>query len=171
MIVSLSVPPVSIWLSGGYLNWKLYLELVKSNQLLVGEVAVAVTSGVTPIGVGVGVAPGSSGVEDGTGDTTGVGVGVVVVPRITTLAPTKGSSVRRLSPLETRALHSTADWPAFKPVRLNVNTVPSVVALLPLLPAMATMKLPFCGPLIAVAGSAPNRSATEMLLTSRRLAS
>src|ERR1051325_6388752 len=159
MMVSVSVPSVSIQLSGGYLNWKPKVEFVKVSQSPAGEVEVAV--GGTP-GVDVDV---------GGGGPTGVDVGMGVFPRITRLAPTNGSSVRRLSQVETRALHSTADWPAFKPVRLNVNTVPSVVALLPLLPAMATMKLPFCGPLIAATVSLPNKLAIEMLLTSTRLAS
>src|SRR6266508_4352206 len=100
MMVWVSVPPVSIQLSGGYLNWKPKVEFVKVSQSLVTEVGVAVTAGVAPNGVGVGVSPGNSGVEEGTGDTTGggVGVGVEVDPRITRLAPTNGSSVRTLSP-------------------------------------------------------------------------
>ena len=56
MMVSVSVPPVSIWLSGGYLNWKLYLKLVKINQLLVTEVGVGVKDGTVPTGVGEEVA-------------------------------------------------------------------------------------------------------------------
>jgi hypothetical protein len=109
MMVLVSVAPVSIQLSGGYLNWKPYLRLVNVNQLLVGEVAVGV--GETPdvgVAVGVGVSPGNSGVEDGIGETTGVGVGLGVFPRMTRFAPTNGSSVRVLSPLETRALQSRA---------------------------------------------------------------
>jgi len=129
---------------------------VKVSQSLAGDVGVAVN-----VGVGVNV--------DG-GGPPGVGVGVGVLPRTTRLAPTNASSVRRLSPLETRALQLTADWPAVKPVTLKVNTVPSVVALLPLLPAIATMKLPFCGSLIAETESLPNKLATEMLLTLTRLA-
>ena len=164
------------------MNWKPYFRFVKVNQLLVAAVGVAVGEGKVPVGVGViragdgvkvgvGVSPGSPGVKEGTGETTGVGVGVVVLPRTTRFAATEGSSVRTLSPFETRALQSMTTEPVFRPVRLNVNAVPLVVALLSLLPAIATMKLPFCGPLIATAGSGPNNSATEMLLTSTRLAS
>src|SRR5215212_8019306 len=120
---------------------------------------------------GVGVPPGKFVGEAGMEVTPGVGVGVEVPSRTTRLAPTKGSSGRRLSPVETRALQSIATCPALRPVRLNVNAVPLVVALLSLLPAIATMKLPFWGPLIATAGSGPNKPATEMLLTSTRLAS
>src|SRR5689334_4322209 len=163
MMVSVSVPPVSIQLAGGYLNWKPKVEFVKVSQSLVCELGVAVN-------VAVGGTPGV-GVDVGGGGPPGVGVGVGVLPRITRLAPTNGSSVRRLSPAETRALQSMADWPSFKPVRLKVNTVPSVVALLPLLPAIATMKLPFCGPLMATTESFPNKPATEMLITCTRLAS
>src|SRR6185369_3220617 len=158
MMVSVSVPPVSIQLSGGYLNWKPKVEFVKVSQSLVGDVGVAVN-------VAVG---GTPGVDVGGGGPPGVGVGVGVLPRITRLAPIKGSSVSTLFPVETRALQSMADWPAFDPVTLNVNTVPLVVALLPLLPAIATMKLPFCGPLIALTESLPNKPAIEMLLTSTR---
>src|SRR5690242_16710484 len=105
MMVLVSVPPVSIQLSGGYLNWKPKVEFVKVSQLLVTEVAVGVAGtsevdvgkGVLSwvgicVAVGVGVSPGKSGVEDGTGDPTGVGVGVEVFPRTTRLAPTNGSS-------------------------------------------------------------------------------
>ena len=42
---------------------------------------------------------------------------------------------------------------------------------MPLLPAMATIKLPPCGPLIATAASAPNRFVTAILLTSTMLGS
>ena len=41
---------------------------------------------------------------------------------------------------------------------------------MPLLPAMATIKLCACGPLIATTGSAPKRDATLMLLTSNKFA-
>src|SRR5204863_4431661 len=51
-----------------------------------------------------------------------------------------------------------------------VKAAPLLVALLPLLPAIATMKLPFCGPLIATAASAPKRGVTAMLLTSINVA-
>src|SRR5689334_12898506 len=108
MMVCVSVPPVSIQLSGGYLNWKLNVEFVKVSQSLAGDVGVAVN-------VAVGGTPGV-GVDVGGGGPPGVGVGVGVLPRITRLAPTNGSSVRRLSPVETRALQSITDWPAFNPV-------------------------------------------------------
>ena len=39
---------------------------------------------------------------------------------------------------------------------------------MPLLPAMATMKEPFCGPLIATAASAPKMLPATMLLASSR---
>jgi hypothetical protein len=70
-----------------------------------------------------------------------------------------------LSPFDTRAVHSIALWPACNPSTLKVKTAPLAVALFPLLPAIATMKLPPCGPLIATAGSAPKRLVTVMLLT------
>src|SRR5215216_3960934 len=119
MMAWVSVPPVSIQLSGGYLNRKPKVEFVKVSQSLVGDVGVAVTAsvgGTTEVGVnvgtadstGVGVSPGNSGVEEGTSVATGVGVGEGVFSKITRLAPTNGSSVRTLSPLETRALQSTA---------------------------------------------------------------
>ena len=53
----------------------------------------------------------------------------------------------------------------------KVKTGPLVVALLPLLPAIAKIKLPFCGLLNAVAGSAPNKPAAATLLTATKLAS
>jgi hypothetical protein len=81
------------------------------------EVAVADPSGVEvavadPSGVEVAVAD-PSGVEVNvdTGDPTGVGVNVAVgvVPTTVRPAPVDGRSVRTLSPLETRAVHSIAD--------------------------------------------------------------
>ena len=135
-----------------------------------------------PSGVDVKVGAGEpSGVDVrvGTGDPSGVGVNggngvgvsVGVVPVTVTLVPVEESDVRVLSPLETRALHSTALCPACKPVTLKINAVPPAVALLPLLPAIATMKVPFCGPLIATAASAPKSPLTTILLTSSRVAS
>ncbi len=53
---------------------------------------------------------------------------------------------------------------------LKVKAAPPVVAFLPLLPAIATIKLPFWGPLMAMAASAPKRLAMVILLTSPRLA-
>lgn len=139
------------------------------------EVAVADPSGVEvavadPSGVEVAVAD-PSGVEVtiGVGDSIGVDVGVT--PVTVRLAAVEGRFVSTLSPLETRAVHSIADWPACRAVTVKVNTVPLVVALLPLLPAIATMKLPFAGPLIAVAASAPKRPATRILLASIKFAS
>lgn len=130
-----------------------------SDPLSVGVcVAVAVSTGVAGVGVEVGV-------------SVGVNVGVGALPVTVRLVPVNGISVRMLSPLETRALHSTALCPACRPFRLKVNAAPLVVALLPLLPAIATMNVPFCGPLIATAESAPKRLVTVMLLTSNKLAS
>lgn len=135
------------------------------------NVAVGVSVGVTDsTGVDVKVGVGdSTGVEVNVavGDSTGVGVkvGVAPLPATVRLVPVEVIWVRILSPFETRAVHSIAVCPACKPVTLKVNTAPLVVALLPLLPAIATMKLPFWGPLIAMAGSAPNRLAAAILLT------
>lgn len=140
--------------------------MVKVNQSLVGEVGVAVNIG-----------GGSTGVDDSTGvdGSVGVGdsvsVGVGKFPRTLRLVPTEGRSESMLSPMETRAEHSSAVCPACKPLTSKVNAVPLVVALLLLLPATATMKLPFCGPLIAVTGSAPKRLATRMLLASTKFSS
>src|SRR5688572_11900387 len=147
-------------------------------------VAVADPSGVDvavsdPSGVGVAVAePSGVGVGDSTGVTDvgvskGVGVDVAVgrLPTIVRLVPVEGRLVRRLSPFETRAVHSISVWPACNPSTLNVKAAPLVVALLPLLPAIATMKLPFCGSLMAAAASAPKSEVTAILLTSTRFTS
>jgi hypothetical protein len=145
----------------------------------VEEVGVADPTGVEVVGVGD-----PTGVEDvGVGDSTGVeevgvkegigvgvNVGVTALPTIIKLVPVEGIDVRILSPFETRAVHSIAVCPACRPVAVNVKAAPLVVALFPLLPAIATMKLPFCGPLVATAGSAPKRLVTVMLLTSTKLA-
>lgn len=56
-----------------------------------------------------------------------------------------------------------ADWPACNPVIVKVNTAPLVVALFPLLPAMATIKLPFCGPLTTMTASVPKRPLSVIL--------
>ena len=55
---------------------------------------------------------------------------------------------------------------------LNVKTAPLPVALLPLLPAIASIKLPPPGPLVAAAGSGPKRLGLvgTMLLTSINVA-
>ena len=129
-------------------------------------VAVAVAE---PSGVAVGD---STGVTD-VGVSKGVGVDVAVgrLPTIVRLVPVEGRLVRRLSPFETRAVHSISVWPACSPSTLNVKAAPLVVALLPLLPAMATMKLPFCGSLMAAAASAPKSEVTAILLTSTRFTS
>ena len=60
------------------------------------------------------------------------------------------------------------DWPACNPVAEKVNAGPLVVALFPLLPAMATIKLPFCGPLTTITASVPNRPLSVMLPTLTR---
>ena len=143
------------------------------------SVGVGDTSGVD-VNIGVGDTSGvdvnvvvgdTSGVDVkmGVGDSTGVEVGTI--PATVRLVPVEGRSVSILSPFETRALHSIALCPACKPLTLKVNTTPLVVALLPLLPAIATMKLPFCVPLIAVTGSAPKRPPTTMLLASSKFGS
>lgn len=137
----------------------------------VEDVGVIVPVGVEEVGVGVPVSAGAEEVGVGVGDSAAVGVEVgVAVSTMVRLVPVEGRLVSILSPFDTRAVHSIALWPACKPLALKVKAAPLVVALLPLLPAMATMKLPFCGPLIATAGSAPKRLVTRMLLTSTRLA-
>ena len=143
------------------------------------KVGVADKSGVT---VKVGVADRSTvAVTSGVGDTSGVfvatsvgeasGVKVGATPTTVRLAAVDGRSISTPSPLETRTLHSMAACPACNPLTVNVNTVPLEVALLPLLPAIAAMKLPFTGPLIAVTASAPKRLAMAMLPASNRLGS
>ena len=111
----------------------------------VEEVGVAVPVGVEEVGVGVPVSAGAEEVGVGVGDSAvvGVEVGVGVLPVTVRLVPVEGRLVSILSPFETRAVHSMALWPACKPLTLNVKAAPLVVALLPLLPAMATIKLPF----------------------------
>ena len=118
----------------------------------VSEVAVGVSTGVSDVAVGV-----STGVDDvGVGDSTGVsevgvgvskGVGVKLgvgsSPTTVRLVPMDEILVSRLSPLDTRAVHSIAVCPAWRPLALKVKAAPPAVALLPLLPAIATMKLPF----------------------------
>jgi hypothetical protein len=138
----------------------------------VEDVGVIVPVGVEEVGVGVPVSTGAEEVGVGVGDSAvvGVEVGVGILPVTVRLVPVEERLVSILSPLDTRAVHSIAVWPACKPLALKVNTAPLVVALLPLLPAIATMKLPFCGPLIATAASAPNRLVAVILLTSIRLA-
>ena len=129
------------------------------------------------VGVAVNIGGGSTGVDDSTGVDGSVGVGVSVsvgvgeLPRTLSPVPVAGRSESTLSPLETRTVQSSAVCPACKPLTSKVNTVPLAVALLLMLPAIATMKLPFCGPLIAVTGSAPKRLATRMLLASTKFAS
>lgn len=129
------------------------------------DVAVGDESG-SGVEVSVGVAPGS---EVDVGDSKGVGVEVNVavgaIPIMVRLAAVDGRAVRILSPFETRAVHSMVACPACRALALKVNAGPLVVALLPLLPAMATMKVPFCGSLIAAAASAPKRPPTTILLT------
>jgi hypothetical protein len=143
-------------------------------------VAVGDPSGVEEIGVGVSdplrvevgvaVSPGVEGVGVKVGAAVGVKVGVVGLSLTFRLAPVNATSVRILSPLETRALQSTALCPACRPLAPKVNAAPPFVALLPLLPATATMNVPFWGPLIATTESAPKRLVTVMLLTSNKLA-
>ena len=135
----------------------------------VREVGVAVSTGVREVGVAV-----SAGVKEvGVGVSNGVGVCVAVgkLPTTVRLVPVDERLVRTLSPLETRTVHVIALCPACKPVAVKVKAGPLLVALLPLLPAIATIKLPFCGSLIATAASAPKRLVTAILLTWTRLAS
>ena len=108
----------------------------------------------------------NTGVDEATGGGGNEGVGVLT--RMVTLVPIEGRLVRRLFPCETRASQFTADCPATKPLIMNVNTGPLVAALLPLLPAIATMKLPVCS-LMATAASTPKRPVTRILLFSIRL--
>jgi hypothetical protein len=133
------------------------------------EVTVGDESG-TGVEVTVGVSPGS---DVAVGDSKGVGVDVKVavgaLPIMVRLAVVEGSSSRTLSPFETRTIHPTEACPACKALALNVNVGPLVVALFPLLPAIATMKLPFCGSLIAAAASGPKSPPTAILLTCTKL--
>ena len=75
--------------------------------------------------------------------------------------------------LDGRSFLHSYDYRVDTKLRLleNILTGPLVVALLPLLPAMATMKLPSCGPLMAEAASAPKSVPTTMLLTETYAAS
>ena len=143
----------------------------------VDEVGVAVSTGVEEVGVAV-----STGVEEvGVAVSAGVGVDVNVgvgVPSIIVrvAAPVEGKGVRLPSPIETRAVHSievsaTCPKGRCKAVTLKVKAGPLVVALLPLLPAMAKIKLPFCGLLNAVTGSAPNKPPATTLLAATKFAS
>jgi hypothetical protein len=127
----------------------------------VNEVGVSDAAGVSDVAVGE-----ASGVNDvAVGETTGVavseptavGVNVAVGPLPVTVSvvPTHSISVRMLSPFETRAVHSTVVCPATRPVTLKLKTSPLVVALLPLLPAMAKIKLPTPS-FTATTGSSPN---------------
>jgi hypothetical protein len=116
----LSVVPSAISPSFGYLNWKLYLRLVKVSQSLIDGVGVGVDVeppdggvgvgvSIDPPEVGVGVAVSGDGVEVGVGDSTAVGVdvGVGSFPRMVRLVEANPISVSRLFPVETRALHSS----------------------------------------------------------------
>jgi hypothetical protein len=117
-------------------------------EVSVGRVPVGVgdsTGVAVSLGTAVGVAD-STGVEVSVGFSvpTGVGVKVAVgaLPLIVTTAPDEERGVSTLLPVETRTVHSTELCPACNAVTLKVKAGPLVVALLPLLPAMATMKLP-----------------------------
>ena len=129
----------------------------------VSDVAVGVSTGVDDVGVGdpTGVSEVGVGVSKGVGVKLGVGSS----PTTVRLVPVDEILVSRLSPLDTRAVHSIAVCPAWRPLALKVKAAPPAVALLPLLPAIATMKLPFCGSLTATAGSGPNKFVATMLLT------
>lgn len=99
----------------------------------------------------------------------GIGVTVGVFPRTVMISAMDAMLSRELTPCETRAVHSMPVWPICIPVTLNVKAVPLAVALLLPLPAIATMKTPFCGPLIAETVSVPKRLEIVMLLDSIRL--
>src|SRR5262249_19821598 len=94
--------------------------------------------GEEPTGVAV-----SLDTEVGVGDSTAVEIAVGAVPVMVTSAPVEGRAVRSLFPVETRTVHSTEVCPACNPVTSKVKTGPLVVALFPLLPAIATIKVPF----------------------------
>ena len=112
-------------------------EVAVGDSTGVDEVGVAVSTGVSEVVVGV-----STGVDDvGVGDSTGVsevgvgvsnGVGVKLgvgsSPTTVRLVPVDGILVRRLSPLDTRAVHSIAVCPACRPLALKVKAAPPVVA-------------------------------------------
>ena len=115
------------------------------------SVEVNVTVGVADVvavgvddGVGVCEAVGVGGSVDG---TTNVGVceagGVIIPPIVRVAGPVEGKEMMLLSPFEARALHSTVVCPDCSALTSKVKAVPLVVALLPLLPATATIKLPF----------------------------
>jgi len=110
------------------------------------------------VGVGDSLVPGV-GVKVAVASIVGVGVN----PRIVRPAPIEGRSVRLLFPCETRAVHSIVVCPPRMPLASKVNTGPLVVALFPLLPAIATINTPLCGSLMAVTASAPNKLDTTML--------
>lgn len=110
--------------------------------------------------------PITTGAEEGVGEA--IGVGVIIAPDTDKFAGTWGISVKRLSPLETRAVHTTVDCPICTPFKLKVRAMPLVTARLPLLPAIATMNCPFCGLVMAVTASAPNKSVTAKLLASNK---
>src|SRR5512144_2026189 len=103
MMVSVSVPPVSIQLAGGYLNRKPKVEFVKVSQSAGGGLGVTVGGSGVDVTVAVG---GVSGVDVcvavGVGGSTGpvgVAVGTEGVPTVRA-APTDSIVVRTLSPLE-----------------------------------------------------------------------
>lgn len=94
------------------------------------------------------------------------GVAVSAFPKMVTVPGMYKILSSELSPFETRARHSMLVCPVINPFTLKVKAAPLEVALLPLLPATARMKLPFEGPLIADTGSAPKRLAMVILLIS-----
>ena len=63
----------------------------------------------------------------------------------------------KLSPFEMRPVQSIVVCPACKPLTSKVNATPLVVALLPLLPAIAAMNDPFCGAVKSGTAFAPKR--------------
>ncbi len=135
------------------------------------EVGVAVSVVEVEVAVGVSLVP-EVAVAVGVSSGAGVEVAVGTLPEmVTEAAPVEESGVSVLLPVETRAVQSTEACPACNAFTSKVKTSPLVVALLPLLPAIATMKLPFCGPLTALTGSVPKSVPTVILLTSSKLGS
>jgi hypothetical protein len=151
-------------------------EVGVSDATGVDEVGVAVSTGVNDVGVGDSTGVGDVAVGEATGvavsDSTGVGVKVAVgpLPATVSVVPVESMFVRMLSPFETRAVHSTGVCPASRPVTLKENASPLVVALLPLLPAMAKMKLPTWSALTATTGSSPKSDVATGPPTATRLA-
>lgn len=98
-----------------------------------------------------------------------VAVGDGMLPTMVSVSPMEGMLSNTPCPFETRAVHSIGVCPSCRAFARKVNAGPLVDAFCPLLPAIARMKLPFCGPFIADTGSVPNSVVTPILLTSIKL--